>query len=77
MHKYKKHPNKSRAQKVPKVIPFEVLMKRFKKATERSGIIQEVKKREFFEKPTWKKRRKKKEAIARHKRSLPQTGRKY
>lgn len=41
---------------------FDMLMRQFKKKTERSGIIQECRKREFYEKPTAKRKRKKAEA---------------
>ena len=39
--------------------------KEFKKACEKAGIVQEVRKREFYEKPTAKRKRKKAEAVAR------------
>lgn len=45
--------------------PFDVLLRQFKKKCERAGIIQEVRKREYYEKPAQKKQRKKKEAIRR------------
>jgi len=48
-------------------MPFEVAMRKFKKSVEAAGIIQEVRKREFYEKPTAKRKRKKAEAIARWK----------
>ena len=41
------------------------MMRKFKKKVERAGILQEVKKREYYEKPAQKKQRKKKEAIRR------------
>jgi small subunit ribosomal protein S21 len=37
---------------------FESLMKRFKKAVERSGILTDLKKHEFYEKPSVKRKRK-------------------
>lgn len=46
-------------------MPFDVALRKFKKACDRAGIVQEVRKREFFEKPAQKRRRKKKEAVAR------------
>ena len=36
---------------------FERLMSRFKKSVERAGVLVEVKKREYYEKPTTKRRR--------------------
>jgi small subunit ribosomal protein S21 len=46
-------------------MPFDVGLRKFKKACEKAGIVQEVRKREFYEKPTAKRKRKKAEAIAR------------
>lgn len=37
---------------------FESLIKRFKKAVEKSGILADVRKHEFFEKPSVQKKRK-------------------
>jgi small subunit ribosomal protein S21 len=48
--------------------PFDVLLRQFKKKVERAGTIQELRKREFFEKPSQKKQRKKKEAVRREQR---------
>ena len=49
----------------PKEMPFDVALRKFKKACERAGIVQEVRRREFYEKPTAKRKRKKAEAIGR------------
>lgn len=46
-------------------MPFDVALRKFRKACDRAGIIQDVRKKEFYEKPNQKRRRKKKEAIAR------------
>ncbi|HEU4429588.1 MAG TPA: 30S ribosomal protein S21 [Myxococcota bacterium] len=43
--------------------PFEVAMKRFKKTVEKAGVLTELRRREYFDKPSV--RRKKKEAAAR------------
>ena len=43
--------------------PFDVLLRQFKKKCERAGIVAEVRKREYYEKPAQKRQRKKKEAI--------------
>lgn len=45
--------------------PIELALKRFKKKVQNSGLISEMKKREFYEKPS--ERRKKREAAARKK----------
>ena len=47
--------------------PFEVAMKRFKKQCEKAGILSEVKRREYHDKPSV---RKKKKAAAARKRAL-------
>lgn len=41
---------------------FEKLLKRFKKEVEKAGILSELKKREFYEKPSEKKKRRLKAA---------------
>ncbi len=46
---------------------FELALKRFKKQCEKAGILSEVRKREHYEKPSIKK---KKKAIAARKRAL-------
>ncbi|WMC18833.1 MAG: 30S ribosomal protein S21 [Enterobacteriaceae bacterium PSpicST2] len=45
--------------------PFEVSLRRFKRICEKSGILSELKKREFYEKPTTKRKRLKISAIKR------------
>jgi len=47
--------------------PFESALKRFKKQCEKAGILSEVKKREHYEKPSVKKKRK---AMAARKKAL-------
>ena len=54
----------------PKPLSFDQMFKRFKKKVERDSILQEVRKREFYEKPTAKRKRKKAEARARHLKAL-------
>ncbi len=46
---------------------FELALKKFKKQCEKAGILSEVRKREHYEKPSIKK---KKKAIAARKRAL-------
>ena len=45
--------------------PFEIALRRFKRTCEKAGVISELRKREFYEKPTWEKKRKKAAAIKR------------
>ncbi len=46
--------------------PFEVAMRRFKRTIEKSGLLTELRAREFYEKPTTERKRKKAAAIKRH-----------
>jgi len=64
---------------MPKVIvregeSFESALRRFKKQCEKTGILSEIKKREHFEKPSVKKKKKilaaKKRALKKIKRSM-------
>ena len=58
-------PRRPKDKKPPKPMPFDVGLRKFRKACEKAGIVQEVRKREFYEKPTAKRKRKKAEAVAR------------
>lgn len=53
---------------------IESAIKRFKKQTEKAGILSEVRKREHYEKPSVKR---KKKAIAAKKRSVKKNRRSY
>ena len=46
--------------------PFEVAIRRFKRACEKAGILAEVHRREFYEKPTAVRKRKAAAAVKRH-----------
>lgn len=46
--------------------PFEVALRRFKRACEKAGILSEVRRREFYEKPTQERKRKQAAAVKRH-----------
>jgi len=46
--------------------PFEVAIRRFKRACEKAGILAEVHRREFYEKPTSIRKRKAAAAVKRH-----------
>ena len=64
-------PNKrfkgKRNRRKPKPLSFDQMMRQFKKKCERAGIVQEVRKREYYEKPAQKRQRKKKDAIRKEK----------
>lgn len=46
--------------------PFDIALRRFKRACEKAGILAEVHKREFYEKPTQVRKRKAAAAVKRH-----------
>lgn len=46
--------------------PFDIALRRFKRACEKAGVIAEVRRREFYEKPTQIRKRKKAAAVKRH-----------
>ena len=46
--------------------PFDVALRRFKRTIEKTGIITELRAREFYEKPTSERKRKKAAAVKRH-----------
>jgi small subunit ribosomal protein S21 len=50
--------------------PFEAALRRFKRSCEKAGILAEVRRREFYEKPTSLRKRKKAAAVKRHLKKL-------
>ncbi|TDF38383.1 30S ribosomal protein S21 [Alteromonadaceae bacterium M269] len=56
--------------KVKENEPFDVALRRFKRSCEKAGVLSEVRRREFFEKPTWERKRKKAAARKRHMKKL-------
>ena len=46
--------------------PFEVALRRFKRSCEKAGVLAEVRRREFYEKPTTERKRKAAAAVKRH-----------
>ncbi len=45
---------------------FEVALRRFKRSCEKAGILSEIRRREFYEKPTQVRKRKQAAAVKRH-----------
>jgi len=45
--------------------PFDVALRRFKRSCEKAGILSEVRRREFYEKPTAVRKRQKAAAVKR------------
>ncbi|MEX1221624.1 SSU ribosomal protein S21P [Pseudidiomarina planktonica] len=56
--------------KVKENEPFDVALRRFKRSCEKAGVLSEVRRREFFEKPTAERKRKKAAAVKRHAKKL-------
>lgn len=50
--------------------PFDMALRRFKRSCEKAGIVNELRKREFYEKPTTERKRKKTAATKRHMKTL-------
>ena len=54
--------------------PFEFALRRFKRTCEKAGVLAETRKREFYEKPTQERKRKKAAAIKRHMKRVSRDG---
>ena len=46
--------------------PYEIALRRFKRTIEKLGLLNDLRAREFFEKPTTERKRKKSAAVKRH-----------
>ncbi|MEJ2406551.1 MAG: 30S ribosomal protein S21 [Candidatus Thiodiazotropha sp.] len=57
--------------------PFEVAMRRFKRSCEKAGVLAEVRRREFYEKPTWERKRKAAAAVKRNLKKLSRESRRF
>lgn len=49
---------------------FELSLRRFKRLCEKAGILADLRRHEFFEKPTWKRKRKKAAAVKRYQKKI-------
>lgn len=56
--------------KVKENEPFDVALRRFKRSCEKAGVLSEVRRREFYEKPTSIRKRKLAAAVKRHQKKL-------
>lgn len=52
--------------KVKENEPFEYALRRFKRSCEKAGVVAESRRREFYEKPTQERKRKRAAAVKRH-----------
>ena len=58
------------AVKVKENEPEDIEIRRFKRACEKAGILSDVRKHEFYEKPTQERKRKKAAAVKRYKKKM-------
>ncbi len=56
--------------KVKENEPFDIAIRRFKRSCEKAGVLSEVRRREFYEKPTAERKRKAAAAVKRHLKKL-------
>lgn len=56
--------------KVKENEPFDIALRRFKRSCEKAGVLSEVRRREFYEKPTQERKRKQAAAVKRHMKKL-------
>ncbi|MEZ5541270.1 MAG: 30S ribosomal protein S21 [Pseudomonadota bacterium] len=50
--------------------PFEIALRRFKRSCEKAGVLAEVRRREFYEKPTQERKRKMAAAVKRNQKKV-------
>jgi small subunit ribosomal protein S21 len=63
--------------KVKENEPFDVALRRFKRSCEKAGVLSEVRRREFYEKPTSVRKRKAAAAVKRHAKKLQRESRRF
>lgn len=49
---------------------FEISLRRFKRLTEKAGVLSDLRRHEFYEKPTWERKRKKASAVKRYQKKI-------
>ena len=57
--------------------PYDIALRRFKRSCEKAGVLSEVRRREFYEKPTAVRKRKAAAAVKRHIKKLQRESRKF
>ena len=68
--KYPGHRKRMPTVRIKENEPFEVAMRRFKRTVEKTGLLTELRAREFYEKPTTERKRKLAAAVKRHHKRL-------
>ena len=54
--------------------PFDIALRRFRRSCEKAGVLTEVRRREFYEKPTSVRKRKAAAAVKRSLKRVSRTG---
>ncbi|MEM6707501.1 MAG: 30S ribosomal protein S21 [Pseudomonadota bacterium] len=57
--------------------PFDVALRRFKRSCEKAGVLSEVRRREYYEKPTTVRKRKAAAAVKRHLKKIQREARRF
>ena len=57
--------------------PFDIALRRFKRSCEKAGVLSEVRRREFYEKPPAMRKRNAAAAVKRHIKKLQRESRKF
>ena len=57
--------------------PFDIALRRFKRSCEKAGVLSEVRRREFYEKPTSVRKRKAAAAVKRHIKKIQRESRRF
>lgn len=57
--------------------PFDIALRRFKRSCEKAGVLAEVRRREFYEKPTSVRKRKAAAAVKRHMKKVQRETRRF
>ena len=73
---YSRHPSFMPTVKVKENEPFDVALRRFKRSCEKAGVLSEVRRREYYEKPTAVRKRKQAAAVKRHLKKLQREAKK-
>ena len=57
--------------------PFDIALRRFKRSCEKAGVLSEVRRREFYEKPTAVRKRKAAAAVKRNQKKVSRESRRF
>ena len=57
--------------------PFDIALRSFKRSCEKAGVLAEVRRREFYEKPTTVRKRSAAAAVKRHAKKVQRESRKF